>query len=162
MIAVVIFLLLGNLLASALTILSVFATVVEVVGFMHFWGNTIDSVMVIFVVISMGLSVDYSAHIAHGFLFATGTRGERREAALLDTGVAVFNGAFSTMIAIVLLVNSQTFAFLTFFRALILTVTFGLANGMMMLPVLLTWANPQSFKPEGKMDERQKLQGSFR
>ena len=33
---------------------------------------------------------------------------------------------------------------------------------MIMLPVLLTWTNPVSFKSEGKHNGRQKLQGSFR
>lgn len=106
MIATVIALLLGNLVASALTIFSVLSAVVEVVGFIYFWGLTIDSVVVIFVVISLGLSVDYSAHIAHAYLFAAGTRSERRKACMIDTGVAVFNGGFSTLLAVILLSGS--------------------------------------------------------
>ena len=126
MIALVIFLLLGNPVATALTAFCVISAVVEVVGFMHFWDLTIDSVVVIFVVISLGLSVDYSAHIAHGFLFSHGTPKERRDAALVDTGSAVFNGAFSTLLAVILLSGSRSYIFSTFFRALLLTVVFGM------------------------------------
>jgi Niemann-Pick C1 protein len=41
-------------------------------GFMHFWGLTIDVVSSIIVIISIGLCVDYSAHIAHTFLTMKG------------------------------------------------------------------------------------------
>lgn len=70
MILVVVALLLGNVVASVLTVLCVVSVVVEMVGFLYFWGLTIDSVVVVFVVISLGLSVDYCAHIAHGYLYS--------------------------------------------------------------------------------------------
>lgn len=111
MIAVVILLLLGNILASVVTIFCVCSAVVEVVGFMHLWGLTIDSVVVIFVVISLGLSVDYSAHIAHGYLFAHGDKSQRRQTCLVDTGAAVFNGGASTMLAVILLSSAATYVF---------------------------------------------------
>jgi predicted RND superfamily exporter protein len=41
-------------------------------GYMHFWGLTIDVVSSIIVIISIGLCVDYSAHIAHTFLTTKG------------------------------------------------------------------------------------------
>lgn len=62
-------------------------------GFLHFWGLTIDNVSVIFIVISLGLSVDYSVHITHSFLHREGTGNERMVSALRDMGVAVANGA---------------------------------------------------------------------
>lgn len=150
MIAVVILLLLGNLAAAALTIFCVCAAVVEVVGFLHFWGLTIDTVVVIFTVISLGLSVDYSAHIAHGYLLATGSPSDRREACLVDTGAAVFNGAFSTLLAVILLSTSQTYFFVTFFRALFLTVVLGMGHGLILLPILLSWLDPVSVSKSSK------------
>ena len=41
-------------------------------GYMQFWGLTIDVVSSINVIIAIGLCVDYSAHIAHTFLTAQG------------------------------------------------------------------------------------------
>jgi len=35
---------------------------------MHFWGLTIDTVTTIQLILAIGLSVDYSAHIGHGFM----------------------------------------------------------------------------------------------
>ena len=41
---------------------------IQVAGFMHFWDLTIDVISCNTLVISIGLCVDFSAHIAHGFL----------------------------------------------------------------------------------------------
>ena len=41
---------------------------------MYFWGLTIDTVTTINLLIAIGLTVDYSAHIAHTFMTQTGTR----------------------------------------------------------------------------------------
>lgn len=45
--------------------------------FRHFWGLAIDTVAVINLVLAVGLSVDYAAHVAHSFMIKTGTRDER-------------------------------------------------------------------------------------
>lgn len=68
MIALIIFFLLANPLASIITFLCVASAILELIGFMNFNGTDIDSVTVIFLVISLGLAVDYSVHVAHGFL----------------------------------------------------------------------------------------------
>ena len=47
---------------------------VDVAGLMYFWGLTIDTVTTINLLIAIGLTVDYSAHIAHTFMTSVGTR----------------------------------------------------------------------------------------
>ena len=42
---------------------------------MHFWGLTVDTVTTIQLILAIGLSVDYSAHIGHGFMASR--RGNR-------------------------------------------------------------------------------------
>jgi Niemann-Pick C1 protein len=70
MIALIIVVLLANPLASIVTFISVLSTIIILIGLMNFQGSYIDSVTVIFLVISLGLAVDYSVHVAHGFLAA--------------------------------------------------------------------------------------------
>ena len=65
---------LGSFRGACFVIFCVFATIVEVAGFMYFWGLTIDVITCNTLVISIGLCVDFSAHIAHGFISRTGTR----------------------------------------------------------------------------------------
>ena len=68
MIAVVVLVLVANPVAAVLTFVNVASAILELVGFMYFQGTYIDSVSVIFLVISLGLAVDYSVHVASGFL----------------------------------------------------------------------------------------------
>ena len=42
------------------------------IGFLHFWDITIDTISCINIVVAIGLCVDYSAHIAHAFIVAEG------------------------------------------------------------------------------------------
>ena len=60
--------LIQNLPACVIVLLCVLLTLVNVGGFIHFWGLTIDTVSCTNIIISIGLCVDYSAHIAHAFL----------------------------------------------------------------------------------------------
>ena len=85
---IVIFML-ANVTGAVLVLISVMFTIADVMGFMYFWGLTIDSTSCMLLIICIGLrsaakyfcsrllnifllvSVDYSAHIAHGFLHQT-------------------------------------------------------------------------------------------
>ena len=84
---------------------------------MGFWGLTIDTVTTIILVIAIGLTVDYSVHIAHGFMAAQGkSRDDRVIQALYEVGPAVIHGGFSTFLAFALLAASKSYVFLTFFK----------------------------------------------
>ena len=37
---------------------------------MHFWGLTTDTVTTIIIVLAIGLTVDYSAHLGHAFMIS--------------------------------------------------------------------------------------------
>ena len=50
-------------------------TLVDIIGFLHFWKMTIDVTSCISIVLAIGLCVDYSVHIAHAYLIAQGTQG---------------------------------------------------------------------------------------
>ena len=41
---------------------------------MHFWGLTIDTVTSVILILSVGLAVDYSAHIGHYFMTVKGDK----------------------------------------------------------------------------------------
>ncbi len=60
--------LLADALSSAAVILCVVATLVDVCGFVHFWGLAVDVVVGINIIIAVGLCVDFAAHVAHVFL----------------------------------------------------------------------------------------------
>ena len=94
----------------------------------------------------MGLAVDYGAHIAHCFMTCNEeNKNKRIEKTLANIGPAVLNGGFSTFLAFVLLMTSQSYVFKTFFKIFFLVVSFGLFHGMVFLPVMLSLIGPSSY-----------------
>ena len=134
---------LANIIAAILVLLCVIFTLVDVMGFMYFWGLTIDTTTSMLLIVCIGLSVDYAAHIAHGFLEesekkdAEGSKLQKNRARAQATltkynsslvscswyhvpcpriGPAVLYGGLSTMLATVLLAFSDYYLFTAFFK----------------------------------------------
>ena len=142
------FILLFNCYLSVLVAISVLMTLTCVVGYMHFMGDTLNIITCFFITVAMGLSVDYSAHIAHAFLVSKDQVSEKKvTAALLKIGPAVFNGGFSTLLAFSPLMLAKDFIAKLFFRVFALVVLFGLFNGLFFVPAVLgllnCWHDPQ-------------------
>lgn len=116
--------------------------VVYVVGQYASVGTGIDSVLVVFLVLSVGLSIDYSAHIGNSYLQARGGRRSRARDALSDVGTSVLNGAVSTFIAVVVLGFSDSYVFQTFFKVITSVIVFGVWHGMVWLPAVLSVFGP--------------------
>ena len=143
---VITLLLLANVKICVLVLLCVVLTLVDIVGMLHFWGITIDTLSCVNIVLAIGLCVDYSAHIAHAFMVAEGSAIERSQIALATMGPAIINGGITTFIAVVPLIFSASHVFLTFFKVFFLTVLFGLFHGIIFLPVILSWIGSASNK----------------
>lgn len=62
--------------------------------------------------------------------------------ALKMMGTSVFHGAFSTFLAIIVLSPSKSYIFMSFFRMWFGIIIFGVANGFVLLPVLLSVCGP--------------------
>ena len=54
-------------------IATVLLTLVDLIGFLHIWGITIDIISSISVILAVGFCVDYSCHIAYRFLHRNGS-----------------------------------------------------------------------------------------
>ncbi|XP_012536328.1 NPC intracellular cholesterol transporter 1 isoform X2 [Monomorium pharaonis] len=133
-------------------LLCVLLTLLNVCGFMYFWGLTIDVVSCIGLELGVGLSVDYAAHVAHAFLNAESREDDnnaRRTRALIAVrhiGAAVAYGAGSTLLAVSMLAFSSSYVFTVFFRIFSLVILFGLWHGLFLLPVVLSSIGPQSLR----------------
>lgn len=79
------------------------------VGLLYFWDVTISGVSTIYILICVGLAVDYSAHIAHIFRESTGTAKERAAKALGRIGPSVFNAVVSTFLAVIIIGTSKSY-----------------------------------------------------
>merc|ERR1711902_351109 len=137
---VITFILLANLQMSFMVMMMVGVTLVDIVGFLYLWN--VHIVSCINIVISVGLCVDYSVHIAHAYIVASGNRREKTVKSLVTIGPAVFNGGVTTFLALLLCSGSTSHTFVTFFKVFVLTVIFGLYHGLVLLPVLLSICGP--------------------
>eukprot|EP00127_Corallochytrium_limacisporum_P003234 Clim_evm83s147 gene=Clim_evmTU83s147 len=145
MVFLIVLILTANLVISILILIAVTTTITGVLGFGYFWDMQIDTVLVINLVIAIGLSVDYSAHIGHTFLKTTGTRAERATETIITMGPSVLNGGISTFLAFALLANSTSYIFEVFFKSFFLTVVLGLFQGLVVLPAVLSLIGPASY-----------------
>ena len=57
-------------------------------------------------------------------------------------GSSVFHGGFSTMVALIVLAPSNTYIFVVFYRLWTGILSFGMANGFFLLPVMLSYFGP--------------------
>ena len=151
----------GNLKVTTLVTLSIILVDVYLLALIHYWGLTFNTIVVINIVVAIGLSVDYSAHIAHSYLTARppnntyyrGRKDRKRlykaRLALSQMGSSVFHGGFSTLLAISTLGASSSYVFVVFFKLWVGIITFGMSNGFFLLPVILSFIGPvEEDKPQ--------------
>ena len=71
-------------------------------------------------------------------IYLIGSSVERAKTSLHDICPAVLNGGMTTFLALVVLADSNSHAFLTFFKVFFLTVVFGMFHGVVFLPALMS------------------------
>jgi Niemann-Pick C1 protein len=151
---VIVLLTVANIVAAFLITINVGFCIIEILGFMYAAGIVIDSVSVINIVLAVGLSVDYSAHVGHCFMVKGGKDKDRRALeSLADIGAAVLNGAMSTFLAVAVLLASTSYVFQTLSIQFALTVFLGVSHGLILLPVLLSLLGPAPFTSAEPLDE---------
>jgi len=143
----------GSPVTAFLITIAVACCIIEILGFMHALGIAIDSVSVINLVLAVGLSVDYSAHVGHCFMVKTGSNNQRALEALADIGAAVLQGATSTFLAVVVLLFTKSYVFATLSKQFALTVVLGSLHGLVLLPVLLSFFGPKSYTSSEAFDK---------
>merc|ERR1711933_267502 len=118
--------------------LGICMSIIEIVGYMHWWGLTINGTTTINILICLGLSVDYSAHIAHIFKESVGVANDRAVAAMTRIGPSVFHAIFSTFLAVIVLAFSKSYVFVSFYKILFLVTFIAGFKGLWLLPVVLS------------------------
>ena len=142
---VVTFLFLPHILMVFLVVLTIIMILVGIFGFMHFWKLTLSSITMIHLVMSVGFSVDFSAHVCAAYLISDSiTREERARDAIRHAAGPVLNGATSTFLGIIVLAGSTSFIFQSFFKIMFLVIFFGLLHAVFFLPAVLSLLGPEN------------------
>ncbi|CAB3407453.1 unnamed protein product [Caenorhabditis bovis] len=110
-----------------------------VIGYMTLWNVNLDAISMITIIMSIGFSVDYSAHIAYGYVVSreASASGRVREA-LSALGWPLVQGGLSTILAVSVLADIPAYMIGTFFKTVVLSISLGLLHGLVFLPVLLS------------------------
>ncbi|XP_032896114.1 patched domain-containing protein 3-like [Amblyraja radiata] len=132
-------LLIPNPVCSLWVTFATASVLVGVAGFMSFWGVNLDSISMINLVICIGFSVDFSAHISYAYVSsAKGNCNDRAVDALYALGYPIIQGALSTILGVIVLAAAESYIFRTFFKIMFLVISFGAVHGLVFLPVFLT------------------------
>ncbi|XP_077980119.1 patched domain-containing protein 3-like [Glandiceps talaboti] len=139
----------ANLLCVIYMTIAVVMILVGILGYMPFWDLSLSSITMTHLIMSVGFSVDFSAHICHAFLKAEGKdRNSRVAVALSRAGVPVLNAGISSFIGVIVLVFAESYVFISFFRIMFLVVVFSVCHALFLMPVVLSFIGPS--KPESK------------
>ncbi|KAM4728014.1 patched domain-containing protein 3 [Anableps anableps] len=131
--------LIPNPLCSICVAFAICSVVVGVAGFMSLWGVSLDSISMINLIMCIGFSVDFSAHISYAFVSSCKDDVNKKAAeALAHLGYPILQGGLSTILGVVVLCVSGSYIFRTFFKIMFLVIGFGLLHSLVFIPVLLT------------------------
>ncbi|CAN8185044.1 unnamed protein product [Coccothraustes coccothraustes] len=158
---VVSLLLIPNPLCCLWVTFAIASVIVGVAGFMTFWNVNLDSISMINLVICIGFSVDFSAHISYAFVTSGESSANKRAIEALSLlGYPVLQGAVSTILGVVVLAAANTYIFRTFFKIMFLVILFGALHGLVFIPVFLTFFGNFGSSPHNT--ESKKLEHRFR
>ncbi|KAL7883557.1 hypothetical protein SRHO_G00012150 [Serrasalmus rhombeus] len=150
-------LLIPNPLCSLWVTFAIASVIVGVAGFMTLWDVNLDSISMINLVICIGFSVDFSAHISYACVSSDAeTSNGKVIDALYHLGYPIIQGAISTIAGVVVLAAAQSYIFRTFFKIMFLVILFGALHGLMFIPVFLSFFGICSKKSEIRNDSEQR------
>ncbi|MGH0182575.1 UNVERIFIED_CONTAM: hypothetical protein FKN15_019579 [Acipenser sinensis] len=116
---------------------------VELFGMMGLIGIKLSAVPVVILIASVGIGVEFTVHVALAFLTSIGDQNRRAVLALEHMFAPVLDGAVSTLLGVLMLAGSE-FDFIVryFFAVLVILTVLGVLNGLVLLPVLLSYFGP--------------------
>lgn len=127
----------------AFVTLAVASIIAGVVGFMLYLDVSLSAISMLIIIMSIGFSVDFTAHICHGYMISDGeTRDLRVRQAIDKTGAPIFHGAVSSLLGIAVLAGAKSYIFRSFASLMSFVLLFGITHALFLLPVILSWCGP--------------------
>lgn len=131
-----------NIVVGILVTLSVASILLGVIGFMALWGVALESISMVNLVLCIGFSVDFSAHVAYAFVMDSEEKNlsayDKLSRSVYLLGFPILQSGFSTIIGVSLLFWSSSYIFRTFAKIMTLVMTLGMLHGLVFLPAMIT------------------------
>jgi hypothetical protein len=139
------FIFIPNMLCSVWITFSIISIEIGVVGYMSLWEVNLDSISMINLIMCIGFSIDFTAHICYVYMSSKcKLPSERVREALYSLGLPILQGSVSTILGVVALLLADSYIFLVFFKMVFLVIFFGAMHGLFLLPVMLSLFGPNS------------------
>lgn len=154
------FIFIPDMLCGVWVAFSIISIELGVAGYMALWDVRLDSISMINLIMCIGFSVDFTAHICYTYMSSPHTHPDDKvRDSLYSLGLPIVQGSFSTILSVFALILADSYIFLVFFKMVFLVVFFGAMHGLFLLPVLLSLFGPGSCsgrKDEEKISEVEK------
>ena len=152
-------LLIPNRMSVIGVIFTVLSTQIGIVGFMSLWNINLDVISMIVIIMSIGFSVDFSAHISYHYLSADPTLCPLAKLThtLESLGPPIMRGALTTLIGTMPVLFQPSYILSTFSKMMFLCITFGLVHSLLLLPCLLLMFGPIQEMDEDNPEESKKV-----
>ncbi|XP_046993292.1 patched domain-containing protein 3 [Schistocerca americana] len=148
------FIFIPNALCSLWVAFSIISIEAGVAGYMALWSVRLDSISMINLIMCIGFSVDFTAHICYAYMSSKATNPQERvRECLYALGLPIIQGASSTILAVISLLLAGSYIFLVFFKMVFLVIFFGAMHGLFLLPVLLSIFGPGSCTRKKKEED---------
>ena len=110
-----------------------------VIGYMSLWGVRMDPTSMMNLIMCIGFSVDFAAHICYHYVIQKGKDPKVKVSAALGyLGVPILQGAASSILGVLFLAFTNVYMFRTFFKIVFMVMVFGTFHAMFLLPVVIS------------------------
>ncbi|XP_067126867.1 patched domain-containing protein 3-like isoform X2 [Centruroides vittatus] len=126
-----------NLLVAIIVAVSVVSLILETLGYMSLWGVNLDIISMMSLVLCVGFSVNYPAHISYAYVTSPcKTPNERLKDSLYRIGFPILQGSLTTGLGILIL-YSDVYFLCTFVKIVILVALETAFHALFFIPVVL-------------------------
>ena len=129
---------------SILAVLNVLLADICILAWVPLTGLNLNAITSTCMVMSVGIAVDFSAHITHAFVETDGSLSGKERAAMAVTkmGRSLTTSALTTFMSVLMLSTVTVPSNRMFFVMMSGVTLFGLLFGMLLLPTVLSFFNP--------------------
>ncbi|CAJ0572554.1 unnamed protein product, partial [Mesorhabditis spiculigera] len=114
-----------------------------VIGLLSLWSVKLDPISMVTIIMSIGFSIEFSAHITHGFMSGVNlTAKERVIDSMEKLAWPVVHGSLSTILGVTVLAFIDSYMVLVFFKTICLVLVIGVFHALVLLPIVLEVTHP--------------------
>ncbi|CAD5211100.1 unnamed protein product [Bursaphelenchus okinawaensis] len=110
-----------------------------VIGLLSLWSVKLDPISMITLILSIGFSIEFSAHVTYGFVSNENNLTPRQRC--IDTmeklAWPMVHGSMSTILGVLVLAFINSYMVLVFFKTIFLVLVVGIFHALVILPIVL-------------------------